>query len=107
MLAGKDAVVVGIWSTPMADLFSMSHRTPTIEMTPRAAAPTTALSRTQVVDEIIEINPSATASFLAQFDDELLRKYLDHLHYTQGPRGSGSWDRPNDAPAIMVRRRVV
>ncbi len=91
----------------MPDLFSMSHRTPTIETTVRAAAPISALSRAQIVDEIIGINPSATAAFLAQFDDELLRKYLDHLHYTQGPRGSGSWDRPNDAPSIMVRRRVV
>lgn len=91
----------------MADLFSMSHRTPTLDLSARAVAPTVALSRGQIVDEIIGINPSATASFLAQFDDDLLRKYLDHLHYTQGPRGSGSWDRPNDAPAIMVRRRVV
>jgi len=91
----------------MPDLFSMAHRTPTLEPVSRAVVSTAALSRQQVVDEIIEINPSASADFLAQFDDDLLRKYLDHLHYTQGPRGSGSWDRPNDAPAIMVRRRVV
>ena len=91
----------------MPDLFSISHRTPTIDPTTLSHAPSPALSREQVVDQIITINTSATAEFLAQFDDELLRKYLEHLNFTQGPRGSASWDRPNDAPAIMVRRRVV
>jgi len=88
------------------DLFSMTA-TPTTTARP-APAPTSAMSRDQVLDEIISINPSATAGFLAQFADDLLKKYLDHLLYTQAPRaGSGAWDRPNDAPAIMVRRRVV
>jgi len=88
------------------DLFSMNKPRPT----PAPAAPVTtgAMSRDQVLDEIISINPSATAEFLAQFADELLKKYLDHLLYTQAPRaGSGAWDRPDDSPAIMVRRRVV
>ena len=66
-----------------------------------------ALSREQTVDEIISINPSATANFLEQFGDELLNKYLDHLRFTQQPRCKAGWDRPCDAPAIMVRRRVV
>lgn len=87
------------------DLFSMPTTT---VPTPAPSTPSAALSRDQVLDEIISINPSATADFLTQFADDLLKKYLDHLLYTQGPRdGSSPWDRPNDAPAIMVRRRVV
>lgn len=95
----------------MADLFSIarsnrfqdhSQRTQLME------APPAALTREQVVDEIISVNPSATANFLSQFDDTLLSKYLDHLRFTERPRcGKSAWDRPGDAPAIMVRRRVV
>lgn len=87
------------------DLFSIASAPATVPPEPRRVA---AYARDQVLDEIISINPSATADFLAQFEDGLLRKYLEHLHYTQGPRGSGdAWERPNDAPSIMVRRRVV
>ena len=95
----------------MADLFSIARTnrfTSKAHKEPLTQAPPAALSREQLVDEIISINPSATAKFLAQFDDGLLGKYLDHLRFTQQPRcGKTPWDRPGDAPAIMVRRRVV
>lgn len=94
----------------MPDLFSFARtnrQKPTFTREPLTQAPPAALTREQTVDEIISVNPSATAEFLAQFDDELLNKYLDHLRFTQQPRCKAAWDRPNDAPAIMVRRRVV
>ncbi|MBO6514347.1 MAG: hypothetical protein JJ974_10320 [Phycisphaerales bacterium] len=95
----------------MADLFSIARSNRFQDHTQRTQlmeAPPAALTREQVVDEIISVNPSATADFLAQFDDTLLSKYLDHLRFTARPRcGKSAWDRPGDAPAIMVRRRVV
>ncbi|MFK7758815.1 MAG: hypothetical protein AB8C13_02580 [Phycisphaerales bacterium] len=94
----------------MPDLFSLARTNRITESTkkPRTQALPAALTREQTVDEIISVNPSATAEFLAQFDDGLLTKYLDHLRFTQQPRcGQTSWDRPGDAPAIMVRKRVI
>jgi len=95
----------------MPDLFSIARTNrfnTTKNREPLSQAPPVALTREQTVDEIISINPSATSEFLAQFDEELLGKYLDHLRFTELPRcGKSAWDRPGDAPAIMVRRRVV
>ena len=94
----------------MPDLFSLARTNRAAEPTKktRTQALPAALTREQTVDEIISVNPSATAEFLAQFDDCLLTKYLDHLRFTQQPRcGHTSWDRPGDAPAIMVRKRVI
>jgi hypothetical protein len=62
------------------------------------------LTREQVVDRIIMINPTATAQFLDRFRDESLEKYLDHLVVASGPRGRNSrWLRPGDSPAIVGR----
>ena len=94
----------------MPDLFSLARTNrsqKTSRREPLTAAPPAALTREQTVDEIISVNPSATASFLDQFDDQLLKNYLNHLRFTQQPRCKSAWDRPCDAPAIMVRRRVV
>lgn len=95
----------------MADLFSIARTNrfnTKSTREPLTQAPPASLSREQIVDEIISVNPTATSEFLAQFDDGLLSKYLDHLRFTAQPRcGKASWDRPGDAPAIMVRRRVV
>lgn len=90
----------------MTDLFSWS-RSSTRELN-RTEAPRAELSMQQVVDQIITINRSATVEYLSQFKRESLDKYLDHLLSTQKPRGRESrWDRPGDAPAIMVRRRLA
>ena len=95
----------------MPDLFSIARSnrfTTESSREPLTQAPPAALSREQVVDEIISVNQSATAEFLAQFDDGLLCKYLEHLRFTELPRcGKTGWARPGDSPAIMVRKRVV
>jgi len=62
------------------------------------------LTREQVVDRIISINPTATANFLERFSEDSLEKYLSHLVIASGPRGGHSrWMRPGDSPAIMGR----
>jgi hypothetical protein len=62
------------------------------------------LTREQVVDRIITINPTATAAFLDHFSEVSLGKYLDHLVAASGPRGRHSrWERPGDSPAIWGR----
>jgi hypothetical protein len=62
------------------------------------------LTREQVVDRIISINPTATADFLHRFSEDSLGKYLDHLVIASGPRGGHSrWMRPGDSPPIMGR----
>lgn len=91
----------------MTDLFSWTRSNTNRDLA-RETAPLRDLSDEQVVDQIISINRSATAEYLKQFKRESLDKYLDHLLETQKPRGRESrWDRPGDAPAIMVRRRVA
>lgn len=94
----------------MTDLFSVarSPRRAFPSDAPSASpAPSLHLSREQVVDQILTINHSATADYLAQFAEPELNKYLDHLLNSQEPRGRHArWDRPGDAPAIMTRRRA-
>ncbi len=76
---------------------------PTSEQ-PESSSSSSRLTREQVVDRIITINPTATAQFLARFRDESLEKYLDHLVVASGPRGRHSrWERPGDSPAIFGR----
>lgn len=72
----------------------------------RAAAEPSAVDglRTRLVSEIMELNRSAKADFLAAFDETRLATYLEHLLLTQEPRGRGSvWARPDETPAIMAR----
>lgn len=63
------------------------------------------MTRSQVVERIISINPTASVEFLARFQDRALRGYLEHLHAVQEPRGRATarWVRPADSPAIMSR----
>ncbi len=95
----------------MTDLFSWTKSTLSHTKTHAAdlpAAPRVELSREQVVDQIISINRSATAEYLAQFEQKSLNTYLDHLIASQQPRGPHArWDRPGDTPAMMARRRIV
>ncbi len=97
----------------MTDLFSWTKSTrPPPHTNEHAAdlpaAPRVELSREQVVEQIISINRSATAEYLAQFEQKSLNTYLDHLIASQQPRGRHArWDRPGDTPAMMSRRRVV
>ncbi|MBX3357246.1 MAG: hypothetical protein KF745_02340 [Phycisphaeraceae bacterium] len=60
------------------------------------------LTRPQIVDRILSMNPSATAGFLDRFTDRALSVYLDHLVSAQRPRGRDAvWERPGDTPAIL------
>ena len=62
------------------------------------------MTREQVVDRIITINPTATRGFLDKFKKKSLDLYLDHLQHAEQPRGPRSkpWKRPGDTPAICV-----
>jgi hypothetical protein len=58
--------------------------------------------RESVIGQIIEINSTASASFLGQFTDEQLWLYLMHLVSSQSPRGRDAvWQRPGDSPAVL------
>jgi len=72
---------------------------------PESSSPESSrLTREQVVDRIIQINPTATTEFLGAFQERELGKYLDHLVAASGPRGRHArWERPADSPAILGR----
>ena len=70
--------------------------------TPGRTASARRLSHGQVIERILELNPTARTSFLNQFGDDELRSYLDHLTSAARPRGEESrWVRPGDTRAIM------
>lgn len=56
----------------------------------------------QLIERILDLNPGATAQYLATFSRDNLRDYLDHLHSSSGPRGS-RWIRRGDSPGIVGR----
>lgn len=56
----------------------------------------------QLVDQIIQINPTAKTSYLQQFARGELREYLEHLLSAQRPRGRDAiWVRPAQAHGII------
>lgn len=62
------------------------------------------MSKNQLIEAIREQNRTATAEFLAVFDEDALSNYLNHLNYRHGPRGSHAvWVRPKDTAAIVTR----
>ncbi len=66
------------------------------------------LVRPQVIERIIERNPTASEAFLEQFSDVQLRFYLDHLVATDVPRSAATpWTRPGDAPAVIGTKSVA
>lgn len=61
------------------------------------------MSRSQILDRILSMNPSATQAFLDRFTDRALGTYLEHLVASERPRGRfARWERPGDSPAIMA-----
>lgn len=76
----------------------------TSEQLESRSRPSPRLTREQVVDRIITINPTATADFLNRFRDQSLELYLERL--SSATRRGASWVRPQETPAIMgvVRR---
>lgn len=63
------------------------------------------LSKTTLIDHIQQINRSASHDWLAMFDIEALKRYLDHLQFGLEPRnGQSRWSRSGDTPAVMTGR---
>ncbi|MEM6553826.1 MAG: hypothetical protein AAF750_17045 [Planctomycetota bacterium] len=62
------------------------------------------MSKQQVIDAICKRNRSARPEFLARFDDDALRDYLQRLTTVLGRRGRGSvWVRQGQCPAVSTR----
>jgi hypothetical protein len=51
------------------------------------------MTKRQLIDEIIRINRTARASFLARFDEVDLDEYLRHLRQAHVSQVSGDWSR--------------
>jgi hypothetical protein len=62
------------------------------------------LTREQVVDRIVNLNPTASTDFLSRFGEGPLSEYLARLDRAKGPRGrEARWVRTGSSPAIVVR----
>ena len=62
------------------------------------------LSKTRVINAIVQLNRSAPPDWLNKFAVTALRKYLDHLEITIEPRGRESvWIRSPKTPAFVTR----
>ncbi|MBS0189259.1 MAG: hypothetical protein JSS51_14435 [Planctomycetes bacterium] len=56
----------------------------------------------QLVEQIIQINRTATTAYLHQFGRGELREYLEHLLFAQRPRGRDAvWVRPAEGHGII------
>lgn len=62
------------------------------------------LSKSQVIDAIRRLNPTAPMAWLAGFELTALRRYYEHLLLTLEPRGSRGWIRAGETAAISTRR---
>lgn len=62
------------------------------------------LTREQVVDRIMHLNPSAREEFLSRFGQASLAEYLQRLDASKRPRGRDAiWVRRGPTPAIVTR----
>ncbi len=60
-----------------------------------------ALTREQLVDRILVLNPTASVDFLDSFTEDGLRAYFSRLQHAHRPRGRASvWTRPTGPRAI-------
>ena len=48
------------------------------------------MTKRQLIDEIVGLNPTAEPGFLARFEDGQLQEYLGHLNRAKTPRLSGN-----------------
>lgn len=77
------------------------------EVTQEPASPGR-LSRAQLVERIMELNPTAGREFLSRFHGNALAEYLEHLSLAAEPRGrSSGWVRRSGQPAIVSRATRV
>ncbi len=81
-----------------------SRRTESLSRSePSTASPN--LDLPQLVDRILEMNPTAGGNYLSGFGRDALSNYLDHLVATSTPRGrSATWVRRAETPGITARR---
>lgn len=71
---------------------------------PERSSTSSRLTREQLLDRIMTLNPSATSEFLARFGDEDLDEYLRRLSRARGPRGRDEgWVRRSGEPGISSR----
>ena len=62
------------------------------------------LSKTRVINAIVQLNRSAPPDWLNKFAVAALQRYLDHLEVTIEPRGRASvWTRSGETPAVVTR----
>ena len=62
---------------------------------------TAAMSRSQLIDRILFLNPSASVAFLDDFDEDGLRDYLGRLQHAHAPRGrTAVWSRPSGVSPV-------
>jgi hypothetical protein len=62
------------------------------------------IKKPKVIDAIQSINPSARRDWLDSFATSALRRYLDRLELTLGPRDRQStWVRQHETPAVVTR----
>jgi len=65
------------------------------------------LTKAQLIDSVVELNPSVTREWLGQFSADEIRTYLTRLHFAEEPRGAAStWVRRpfmRAEPAVDIR----
>ena len=53
------------------------------------------MNKRQLIDDIRRFNTTVPGQFLAQFDEDALRQYLEHLEFAKKKRlRSAAWARP-------------
>jgi hypothetical protein len=95
---GKEAAVVQLIArnAPVGSLFAVDARRD--ELPDQAPS----LSRTQLLERIMDLNTTASEEYLDSFSEGSLSRYLAHLELAGSPRG-GRWERTAETPAIVVR----
>ncbi|MBX3355148.1 MAG: hypothetical protein KF724_05560 [Phycisphaeraceae bacterium] len=53
------------------------------------------LTKAQLIDSVIELNPGARREWLAQFAADALREYFERLQFAAGPRGTSRSNGPS------------
>lgn len=61
------------------------------------------MNKRQLIDDIRRFNTTAQPQFLAQFDENALRQYLDHLQSAQRKHTRPvTWSRRHEATALKL-----
>jgi hypothetical protein len=61
------------------------------------------MNKRQLIDDIRRINTTAQPMFLAQFDEDALRQYLEHLQSAQRKHTRPvAWSRTRDQVALKL-----